>query len=45
MCTVNDIGAEGAKALGEALKLNSAITELNLRCMKHFFIHLLYSMM
>jgi hypothetical protein len=38
MCTGNAIGAEGAKALGEALKLNSTtITELNLKCIKHFF--------
>jgi hypothetical protein len=37
MCIDNDIGAEGAKALGEALKLNSTITELNLKCIKHFF--------
>jgi hypothetical protein len=35
MCTDNDIGDEGAKALGEALKLNSTITTLNLGCMKH----------
>jgi hypothetical protein len=40
MCTVNHIGAEGAKALGEVLKLNSTITELNLGGIKHFFIHL-----
>jgi hypothetical protein len=38
MCTGNDIGAEGAKGLGEALKLNSTITTLYLRCMKHFMI-------
>jgi hypothetical protein len=30
MCTDNHIGAEGAKVLGEILKLNSTITELNL---------------
>jgi hypothetical protein len=33
--TGNDIGDEGAKALGEALKLNSTITIVNLRCIKH----------
>jgi hypothetical protein len=33
MCTDNHIGAEGAKALGEALKLNSTITTLYLRGM------------
>jgi hypothetical protein len=38
--TDNEIGAEGAKGLGEALKLNSTITELYLGGMKHFFIHL-----
>jgi hypothetical protein len=35
MCTDNDIGDEGAKGLGEALKLNSTITELDLGGMKH----------
>jgi hypothetical protein len=35
MCTGGAIGVKGAKALGEALKLNSTITELNLECMKH----------
>jgi hypothetical protein len=36
--TDNDIGVEGAKALGEALKLNSTIiTTLNLGGIKHFF--------
>jgi hypothetical protein len=35
MCTGNGIGNEGAKGLGEALKLNSTITKLNLGGMKH----------
>ena len=35
VCTDNGIGAEGAKGLGEALKLNSSITTLNLESMKH----------
>ena len=30
----NNIGDEGAKVLGEALKYNSVLTELNLDCMK-----------
>ena len=35
MSTGNDFGAEGAKALGEALKLNTSITVLDLHGMKH----------
>ena len=35
MCADNDIGAEGAKELGEALKLNTTITTLDLGCMKY----------
>ena len=42
MCTGNGIGAEGAKGLGEALKLNSTLTTLNLRGMKHEYIMILY---
>ena len=30
--TGNEIGDEGAKALGEALKLNSTLKTLNLKC-------------
>ena len=30
--TVNDIGDEGAKALSEGLKANTALKELNLEC-------------
>ena len=29
---VNDIGADGAKAMSEMLKVNSALTTLNLSC-------------
>jgi len=28
----NDIGDEGAKALAEALKVNTTVTSINLRC-------------
>jgi hypothetical protein len=35
MCTGDAIGNEGAKTLGEALKLNSTITTLDLGSMKH----------
>ena len=30
--TGNDIGAEGARMISEALKINSTLTELNLEC-------------
>ena len=30
VCAVNNIGDEGARMIGEALKSNSALTELNL---------------
>ena len=30
--TGNEIGDEGAKALSEMLKVNTTLTELNLRC-------------
>ena len=30
--TDNDIGVEGAKAIGEALKVNKTVTEMNLGC-------------
>ena len=42
MCTGNGIGDEGAKGLGEALKLNTTITTLYLRGMKHEYIMILY---
>ena len=32
----NDIGSEGGKALGEALKVNAMLTQLNLSCMSSF---------
>ena len=35
MCIDNGIGDEGAKGLGEALKLNTTLNELYLGCMKH----------
>ena len=35
MCTGNDIGDEGAIELGEALKLNTNITEMYLGGMKY----------
>ena len=35
MCTGNGIGDEGAKGLGETLKLNTTLTTLDLSCMKH----------
>ena len=34
LCTGNKIGDEGAKGLGEALKLNAALTMLHLWGMK-----------
>ena len=36
MCTDNKIGDEGAIVLGEALKDNSTLTQLNLYGMKQF---------
>ena len=42
MYTDNRIGDEGAKGLREALKLNSTLTTLDLRCMKHEYIMILY---
>ena len=35
VCTDNGIGDEGAKGLGEALKLNTTITTLDLEGMKY----------
>ena len=35
ICTDNGVGDEGAKALGEALKLNNSLTQLNLGSMTH----------
>ena len=32
----NQIGPEGAKALGEGLKENKTLTELNIRCTSSF---------
>jgi hypothetical protein len=37
--TGNALGDEGAKAVGEALKLNSTITALIIYCMKHLNIY------
>ena len=34
----NDIGAEGAKAIGEALKTNKTVTVVNLGGEKYFFV-------
>ena len=42
MCTGNDIGDEGAKELGEALKLNSTLITLDLEGMKHEYLMILY---
>ena len=33
-CLVNKIGAEGAKWVSEALKMNKSITYINIACMK-----------
>ena len=30
--TGNDIGVEGTKAMSETLKMNTALTSLNLKC-------------
>ena len=38
MCTGNRIGAEGAKGLGEVLKLNTTITTLDLSGTKPLII-------
>ena len=38
MCTANNIGDEGAKGLGEALKCNTTITTLDLNSMNHELI-------
>ena len=35
VCTGNSIGDEGAKGLGEALKLNTTLTTLDLTSTKH----------
>jgi len=32
----NGIGAEGARALGDALKINTSLTTLNLKCAAPF---------
>ena len=40
MSTGNRIGAEGAKGLGEALKLNTTLTTLDLASMKLSYIYL-----
>ena len=34
MNTDNEIGAEGASALSESLKINTTLTKLDLRCEK-----------
>ena len=35
-CSVNSIGPEGAKALGEGLKENKTLMQLNLSCTSSF---------
>ena len=37
VCTANDIGPEGAKGLGEALKHNTTLTTMDLGCIDNDF--------
>ena len=40
-CKENRIGVRGAKALGEALKYNTSLIELNLSCMNQSMLVIL----